>query len=490
MQEHRLLEPLRLPQRRHRHVLLVVAFGRSLELRPSYDMPLDLRLAHQFNADLHLLDWLEEKRLPRDVITDHDLHDEGVELLRPLPRRPDRQPPGVLDRADARRAAGLPRDRRPADVPRRQRLLLGDVDPPRRAARDRGPPRPRGHAAVELAAGRGLPRRHRRARRPVALPRPPAAAARRRRLHRAGLRTPAARTGACPGSFDPRAALDLRRRRRRRADRRLRARDGRRRRRSRSTASTRRSARRRTRSLLATRRRLHRHYQASQRTTACSTTDRGRHGRARSCAPTWSSSRRRAAARSSPPARSRGAAASRMRATRTTSPASWRTSCAGSSTQRRSRCRRDRACDRVRPVRVRDAGRPLPGLPAPAGAGTRLPKRGSRLLRALALRGRAVRIPRLANLLERRRRHRRRAARADGAVVPDDGPAEARPAACRRPRAVPPSRPGRTGGARARPHAGAARPASRASSTSWRRSPGACRFASSASFSGSRSQTS
>jgi N,N-dimethylformamidase len=36
----------------------------------------------QFNADLHLVDWLEEKEFDWDAITDHDLHAEGVELLR------------------------------------------------------------------------------------------------------------------------------------------------------------------------------------------------------------------------------------------------------------------------------------------------------------------------------------------------------------------------------------------------------------------------
>ena len=52
-----------------------------LSLRPGYDMPL-ISAPHQFNADLHLLDWLDEKRFPRDVVSDHDLHEEGVELLR------------------------------------------------------------------------------------------------------------------------------------------------------------------------------------------------------------------------------------------------------------------------------------------------------------------------------------------------------------------------------------------------------------------------
>jgi N,N-dimethylformamidase len=35
----------------------------------------------QFNADLHLVDWFAAKGFDVDVITDRDLHDEGVELL-------------------------------------------------------------------------------------------------------------------------------------------------------------------------------------------------------------------------------------------------------------------------------------------------------------------------------------------------------------------------------------------------------------------------
>ncbi|HEY4545117.1 MAG TPA: N,N-dimethylformamidase beta subunit family domain-containing protein [Pedomonas sp.] len=38
---------------------------------------------HQFNADLHLVDWLTEKSFDHDVITDEALHLEGVDLLTP-----------------------------------------------------------------------------------------------------------------------------------------------------------------------------------------------------------------------------------------------------------------------------------------------------------------------------------------------------------------------------------------------------------------------
>ena len=36
---------------------------------------------HQFNADLHIVDWLHETGYAFDVVTDEDLHHEGAELL-------------------------------------------------------------------------------------------------------------------------------------------------------------------------------------------------------------------------------------------------------------------------------------------------------------------------------------------------------------------------------------------------------------------------
>jgi N,N-dimethylformamidase len=51
-----------------------------VNMRPHYHLPL-VRSAHQFPADLHLVDWLHEKELQVDVITDEVLHLEGRELL-------------------------------------------------------------------------------------------------------------------------------------------------------------------------------------------------------------------------------------------------------------------------------------------------------------------------------------------------------------------------------------------------------------------------
>jgi N,N-dimethylformamidase len=53
-----------------------------MNMRPKYRMAL-LRGPHQFPADLHLVDWLEEKGFIFDIATDEDLNAEGIELLQP-----------------------------------------------------------------------------------------------------------------------------------------------------------------------------------------------------------------------------------------------------------------------------------------------------------------------------------------------------------------------------------------------------------------------
>ena len=57
-----------------------------LNMRPKYNMQglaLGEGAPHQFNADLHLVDWLEAKGYQFDVATDEDLNFEGEELLAP-----------------------------------------------------------------------------------------------------------------------------------------------------------------------------------------------------------------------------------------------------------------------------------------------------------------------------------------------------------------------------------------------------------------------
>jgi N,N-dimethylformamidase len=53
-----------------------------VNLRPGYDMPL-LAGPHQFGADVELVAWLDARGIDVDVITDEDLHEEGLELLAP-----------------------------------------------------------------------------------------------------------------------------------------------------------------------------------------------------------------------------------------------------------------------------------------------------------------------------------------------------------------------------------------------------------------------
>jgi N,N-dimethylformamidase len=51
-----------------------------VNMRPKYAMAL-LKSPHLLNADLHLTDWLEHKGYEFDVITDEDLHDDGLPLI-------------------------------------------------------------------------------------------------------------------------------------------------------------------------------------------------------------------------------------------------------------------------------------------------------------------------------------------------------------------------------------------------------------------------
>ncbi len=53
-----------------------------VSMRPHYRLPV-ARSAHQLSADLHVIDWLEQKAFAHDVVTDHDLHRDGAALLEP-----------------------------------------------------------------------------------------------------------------------------------------------------------------------------------------------------------------------------------------------------------------------------------------------------------------------------------------------------------------------------------------------------------------------
>jgi N,N-dimethylformamidase len=82
----------------------------NVTMRPHYHTPA-ARSAHQLSADLHLVDWLEEKEIGYDVITDHDLHHEGRALLDPYRvvltgTHPEYWSNEMLDALDAYLAAG------------------------------------------------------------------------------------------------------------------------------------------------------------------------------------------------------------------------------------------------------------------------------------------------------------------------------------------------------------------------------------------------
>ena len=101
-----------------------------VNIRPGYIFAV-ARAPHQFSADLELVTWLHERKDSSTICTDEDLHHEGTPLLEDY-RVCHGDTPGVLERADAGRGRGIPVGRRPADVPGRQRVLLGHVVDPSR----------------------------------------------------------------------------------------------------------------------------------------------------------------------------------------------------------------------------------------------------------------------------------------------------------------------------------------------------------------------
>ena len=115
----------------------------------------------RFGSDLYLVDWLEQRGEPFDVFTDHDLHAAGGGIARAISSDLDRDASRVLHRVDARRGTRLPRGRRAADVPRRQRFLLGDQHRPQPPPHRRGQARREWHPSVVVAAGRAAARNHR-----------------------------------------------------------------------------------------------------------------------------------------------------------------------------------------------------------------------------------------------------------------------------------------------------------------------------------------
>ena len=288
--------------------------------------------------------------------------------------------------------AALPGRRRPAHVPRRQRLLLGDVDRSGAAARDRGPSRPAGN--------RHLARRSRArtsTRRPASPAGCGATAAGRRSGSSASAWPPRASTARCPtnarpAAADPRAAWIFAGVRRER-DRRPRARRWAVPSASRSTASITLSVRRRTRSCSPSARGFSDFYQHVVEEVPSSDSQQGG-----TVSPFVRADmvffERPPAVRSSRRARSPGAARSHTTATTTPSRGSPRTSCAASPIRSRSApclperggLRGERAGDRhqagfpdsflfpaLRAARAGDHERPLEGRVPPAVRAGALP---------------------------------------------------------------------------------------------------------------------
>ena len=70
-------------------------------MRPRYRGWFIAESLWQFPADLCIVDWLEAQGLEFDVITDEDLHREGVELLAPYRTVITGSHPGSRERIDA-----------------------------------------------------------------------------------------------------------------------------------------------------------------------------------------------------------------------------------------------------------------------------------------------------------------------------------------------------------------------------------------------------
>ena len=118
-------------------------------LRPQYRHLLTTT-PRLLGEDLYLIDWLDEKGFAYAVETDHDLHNEGQELLAKYKvmvtgTHPEYWTTPMLTALEAYLEGG-----RQANVPGRQRLLLGDEYRRGAASRRRNPARHFRHTRLEL----------------------------------------------------------------------------------------------------------------------------------------------------------------------------------------------------------------------------------------------------------------------------------------------------------------------------------------------------
>ena len=168
-----------------------------------------------FNLDLFIIDWLEHLGGDYDVITEEDLHREGLDLLRPYQVVLTGSHPEYDFAGNAGCHAGVSTPGWPLHVYGRQRLLLAHRPSSDARRGHRGSPSGGRTARLERPARRISPQFFRRIRRLVARQRAGAAMPGGRRFHQPGLRSlqllpPHA------GSGGPAHRLGVRRDRRRR----------------------------------------------------------------------------------------------------------------------------------------------------------------------------------------------------------------------------------------------------------------------------------
>ena len=136
------------------HGVSLVSMLRPIpNLRPSFVWWVT-EAPERFGSDLYVVDWLEELGQPHDVFTDHDLHADGAALLDGYRVLITGTHPEYWSREMLDALQGWLERRRPAHVPRRQRLLLGHEHRSRPAPPGRGAPRHQRHARLVVTPGR------------------------------------------------------------------------------------------------------------------------------------------------------------------------------------------------------------------------------------------------------------------------------------------------------------------------------------------------
>ena len=182
-----------------------------LNMRPKAETPWacfgeDATNAREFILDMYVEDWLTHFGFEHDVITDEDVHREGIDLLKPYHVLITGGHPEYYSKAMRDAVHGFTQQGGRLMYSRGQWLLLARRDAPGGAGRDRGAPLRGRDPHLGGGPRRVLSQLHRRVRRDLA---PSgglrAAAAGGRRLRRRRVRRSPPITGACPDSFDPRA---------------------------------------------------------------------------------------------------------------------------------------------------------------------------------------------------------------------------------------------------------------------------------------------